>query len=689
MTTLSLRPGGILFSVMMGCTLLSACSQPPSTSPSAPPSDAAPPSPVSAPAAARPPKIPIREFFDNPKISSAKLSPDAKRLAFLAPWENRMNVWVVDLDQNRPVEELMKEAKRVTADKRRGIFSYFWTRDGRYILYGQDQDGNENYHIYRVDPSQPDKAAVDLTPFEDARSGVLDLPKKTPGEILIVSNKRDKKVFDVYRLDLSSGDLKLVEQNPGDVDDWAVDTEGRVRAATAKVGTDTEIRVRDGESEPFRAIATYKDEEGPGIHGFSKDGNFLYFESSRDSDKSRLVKLDLSTGKETEVIAEDPEYDFGSVIISDKTDELIGVTFNRDRLTYRPFDAAFAKDLERLAKVHDGDIIITSSDANEDNMLVAYNSPTDPGATYLYNRAHGEARFLYRPRPWLKPEDLADMKPIKFKARDGLTIHGYLTVPKGVEPKNLPLILNVHGGPWARDTWGYDPEAQFLANRGYAVLQINFRGSTGYGKSFLEAGNKEWAGRMLDDKVDAVKWAIEQGIADPKRLTIFGGSYGGYATLAALAFRPEIFAAGVDMVGPSNLFTLMNTIPPYWETFRQSMYRRVGDPEKDKELLKKSSPLFSADKIRAPLFIAQGYNDPRVKVAESDQIVEALKKNGHPVDYMLVMDEGHGFANPENRMNFYERVERFLARHILGEAMPDDAPKAEASPEPASPSPEK
>jgi dipeptidyl aminopeptidase/acylaminoacyl peptidase len=313
--------------------------------------------------------------------------------------------------------------------------------------------------------------------------------------------------------------------------------------------------------------------------------------------------------------------------------------------------------------------MIRSSDRDETKFIVAYNSPTDPGATYLYDRKTGEAKFLYRPRPWLKAEQLTGMKPVSFPARDGLKLHGYLTLPKGIPAKNLPLVLNVHGGPWARDSWGYDGEVQFLANRGYAVLQVNYRGSTGYGKNFIEAGNKEWGGKMLDDLVDAVDWVKKEGIAGPQRVGIYGGSYGGYATLAALAFRPEVFACGIDYVGISNLLTFMKTIPPYWETFREVMHRRVGNPEIDAEFLRSRSPLFAADKIRVPLFIAQGYNDPRVNHAEAEQIVEALKKNGHPVEYLVKMDEGHGFANPENRLDFYQHMETFLAQHLP----PDEA----------------
>jgi dipeptidyl aminopeptidase/acylaminoacyl peptidase len=605
-----------------------------------------------------PPTIPLKDFFDNPKISSATISPDGLKFAFLKPSvNNRMNVWVCDIAAG------IDSAKVVTNDSKRGISSFHWTWDSRYLLYSQDEGGNENFHVYRVDPSLAEPNAVDLTPFPKTRAGLLDLPRERPNEALVSINNRDPRVFDVHKLDISTGQLTLVEKNPGDVDSWEVDTNGVVRGCNVVIGTDTELRVRDGATGPFRKLARYTYDEDPRVHGFSKDGTFLYFSSSRGSDTARLVKLDLKTAQETPIDS-DPTYDFGSALISDLTHDLIAVAYQRARLEYKSFDEQFSKDLEILAKVHDGDILFRSCDAQEQKWIIAYNSPTDPGATYLYDRATGKAEFLYRPRPWLKSQDLVEMQIVEFPSRDGLTLHGYLTLPKGRLAEKLPLIEVVHGGPWARDDWGYDPEAQFLANRGYAVMQINYRGSTGYGKAFTNAGDKEWGGKMTDDMVDAVTWAIQKGYADPKRVGIYGGSYGGYATLAALAFRPGLFKCGIDYVGISNLLTFMTTIPPYWEPFRPVMYKRVGNPNTEKDFLKSRSPLFFADKIDVPLFIAQGFNDPRVNHAEAEQIVEALKKRGHPVEYLVKMDEGHGFANPENRMEFYQKMEAFLAQHL-------------------------
>jgi dipeptidyl aminopeptidase/acylaminoacyl peptidase len=610
-------------------------------------------------AAERPPVIPVTEFFDNPKISSAQISPDGKRFAFLAPEENRLNVFVCEVGED------FAKARAITHDRQRGILSFAWTRDGAYVLYEQDQGGNENFHLYRVNPLKPDEPAKDLTPQEGARADIIDLPRERPDEVLVSLNARDKKYFDVHKVKISTGEQKLVETNPGDVDSWYADAHGVLRACAAQVaGGKTQIRVRDTGEGPFRTLGTYTDEEDASIHDFTEDGKALFFTDARNANTTRLVKLDIASGTES-LIAQNPEYDIANVLISDKTHRLLAVAYNGDRLIYQSFDPQFAKDLAAVQKVHDGDVLFRNSDAEERRWIVAFNSPTDPGATYLYDRETGEAKFLYRPRPWLKSDQLVEMKPVSFKSRDGLTIHGYLSLPKGVEPRNLPTVLVVHGGPWARDEWGYDPEVQFLANRGFAVLQINFRGSTGYGKNFLHAGDKEWGGKMLDDLIDGVNWIVGKGIADKKRIGIYGGSYGGYATLAALAFRPDVFAAGVDYVGISNLLTFMKTIPPYWETFRDVMYRRVGNPEKDQTLLHDRSPLFSADKIKAPLFIAQGYNDPRVNHAEAEQIVAALKKNGQPVEYMVKKDEGHGFENPENRIDFYTQMEAFLADHLM------------------------
>jgi dipeptidyl aminopeptidase/acylaminoacyl peptidase len=606
-----------------------------------------------------PPRLPLKAFFDNPKYASATISPDGKRIAFLAPADNdRLNVWICTADAG------LDTAKLVTHEKARGITSFSWTRDGRWILYSQDSNGDENYHLFRADPDKPDAPAIDLTPVVASRADIIDLPREGPGVAVVSWNKRDPHSFDAYRLDIATGAATMIAQNPGDVDSWHTDPHGRVLAADATLkNTDTEIRVRTNESAPFRSLATYREDEQATTQAFGADGSFLYVTSARNSNFIRLVKLDIKTGAET-VVDQDAEYDIAGPVISDLTHQLLGVSYNKERFTYKAFDPAFARDLAAMAKIHDGDIQINNGTADEREWMISYNSPTDPGATYLFNRDTGTARFIFRPRPWLKPETLAEMQIITIRSRDGLTLHGYVTLPKGVPPHDLPAVEIVHGGPWVRASWGYNAEAQFLANRGYASIIINFRGSTGFGKAFMKAGDKEWGGKMTDDMVDASQWLIDQKIADPKRIAIYGGSYGGYATLAALAFRPGVYACGIDYVGISNLLTFMNTIPAYWEDQRIVLYKKVGNPNTEQAFLKSRSPVFFADKIVAPLFIAQGYHDPRVNHAEAEQIVAALKRNGKPVEYLVKMDEGHGFRNPENRLDFYAKMESFLAKYL-------------------------
>jgi dipeptidyl aminopeptidase/acylaminoacyl peptidase len=614
------------------------------------------PAPALAPTP--PPRVPLKEFFDNAKYSSAQISPDGKRLAFLAPADNRLNLWVCDTGAP------MNTAHLITHEKMRGIYSFVWSRDGRWILYSHDSNGDENFHVFRADPAQPGAKSLDLTHQDSSRADIVDLPRETPGQFVVAWNKRDSHYFDAYRIDIASGVATMVAKNPGDVDSWYTDTHGRVLAAAGLLkNTDMEIRVRPVESAPFKLLATYTYDENVNFHGFGADGSFIYLASSHNSDLARLVKLIIATGKE-EAIDHDSQYDVDGPVISDLTHKLMAVAYNKEHYTYKSFDPQFQKDLDALANVHAGDIQFGNSTADERKWIVTYNCPTDPGATYLYDRDTGKAQFLYRPRPWLTPDVLADMKSVTLKSRDGLTLHGYLTLPLGVPPRNLPAVLVVHGGPWLRNSWGYDAESAFLANRGYAVLHINYRGSAGYGKKFINAGDKEWGGKMTDDMVDATNWLIQQGIADPKRFGIYGGSYGGYATLAALAFRPGVYACGVDYVGVANLLTFMRTMPTYWETSRQILYKRVGNPETDFDLLHSRSPVFYADKIQAPLFVAQGYNDPRVNHNEAEQIVGALKRNSKAVVYMVKMNEGHGFRNPENRLDFYSEMERFLDQYL-------------------------
>jgi dipeptidyl aminopeptidase/acylaminoacyl peptidase len=509
---------------------------------------------------------------------------------------------------------------------------------------------------------------VDLTPYPKTRVDVESIDYAQPATILITMNKRDPKVFDVYRLDPKTGNATLDTQNPGNVAGFAEDTHDVVRAAVVqKADASTDILVRDTKDAPWRTLGSFSaDDGGANVNGFTPDGSGIYITTATGVNAAHLFRYDLKTGARTDVVG-DPNYDVSYVAFSPKTKAPIAAGIARDRVDIIVLDPAYAGDLAAIKQQIPGDIGVTSTDRDDHVWLVA-STVDDGGPTFwTYDRGTKKAALLFAVRPALQQYTLAKMNPVTYPARDGTTIHGYLTTPVGVDPKNLPTVIFVHGGPWARDTWGYSSYPQWLANRGYAVLQPNFRGSTGYGKAFLNAGDRQWAGAMHTDLLDAKDWLVKQGISDPKRVAIMGGSYGGYATLAALAFSPDAFAAGVDIVGPSNLNTLLQSIPPYWETLRSTFTRRMGDTP---EVLNAQSPLFKADAIRVPLLIGQGQNDPRVNVRESDQIAAAMRKNGKAVTYVVFPDEGHGFARPENNKRFNAAVEAFLAKNLGGRAEP-------------------
>ena len=607
-----------------------------------------------------PPLIPLRHLFDNPERAAARLSPDGRRLSWLAPVDGVLNVWVRDREGG--------EAVPVTDDRDRGIRSYLWSRDSRRILYSQDLGGDENHHLLVVD-ADGGRPARDLTPFPGVRAGLIDAPRATPRHVLVSMNLRDRALFDAYRLTLATGRLELVGRNPGNIIGWTADREGRLRAARAQTPSgDYEILVRDEEAGELRVVAEYANEDGGYPFGFTPDGSRLWVGSARGSDLLRLVELDPADGAEREIDRDD-EVDLSGPVVSDRTGELLGAFYLRDRVVLHAFDERLARDWERVRALHPGDPRISGQDADETAFIVAFDDDRDPGATYLFDRETGEAEFLYRSRPWLDPATLAPMRPVVITSRDGLPLHSYLTLPLDVEPRGLPAVLVVHGGPWARDAWGYDPQAQLLANRGYAVLQVNYRGSTGFGKSFMHAAEHEFAGRMHDDLIDGVEWLVAEGIADRGRVGIYGGSYGGYAALVGATFTPDVFAAVVSVVGPSSLVTLVRSFPPYWRPLLASTwFRYVGDPDDPEQLadLEARSPLNRVDDIVAPLLVIQGANDPRVTKAESDQIVAALRARGVEVEYMVKDDEGHGFVKPENRMDAYGAIERFFARHLGG-----------------------
>lgn len=608
-----------------------------------------------------PPLIPREILFGNPERARPQLSPDGKYLAYIAPDDNNiLQVWLRTVGQEGD--------RKLTDDKKRGIRMYFWTYNPEQLIYLQDSDGDENFHLYSVNIDS--NIVRDLTPFQGVKAQPIDLDPDFPNEMIVGLNLSDRQKFDVYRINLNNGAVELDADNPGNIMSWNADAKFQIRAATAATedgGFD--LLFRETVDAPWETLRHWGPDEEGGAIGFSADNNTLYIIGSHEANAQRLIALDLATRTET-VMAADEQYDVGGVVAHPTTRVIQAVSFYKDKQEWQILDQSIAEDFEIISQIRDGEFGISSRTLADDTWLVAYTTDNGPVYYYTYDRNSKTSTLLFSNQPKLEQLQLASMQPISYQARDGLTIHGYLTTPVGIPAQNLPTVLLVHGGPWARDTWGYDSEAQWLANRGYAVLQVNFRGSTGYGKDFLNAANRQWAAAMHDDLIDAVNWLVNQGIADPQKVAIMGGSYGGYATLVGLTFTPDVFAAGVDIVGPSNLVTLMQSIPPYWAPLLANMYHRVGNLETEEEFLKSRSPLFFVDRIQKPLLIGQGANDPRVKQAESEQIVEAMKKAGKPVEYVLYTDEGHGFARPENRLHFYAIAEEFLTKYLGGRSEP-------------------
>ncbi|CAN5305955.1 S9 family peptidase [soil metagenome] len=607
--------------------------------------------------------IPREVLFGNPERAQARLSPDGRRLSFLAPVDGVLNIWVGPLSG-----EIDTDFSPVTADASRGIRAYFWTEDGAYLVYLQDRDGDENWHLYAVEPADASAGVRDLTPFESVQARVIGRSRRRPGEILVGLNDRDERLHDAYRLTVTTGELELAAENPGGISGWEADEDLQVRAAVrTRDDGGSDLLYRDTEDGEWRELVRWdqQDSLNSGPVGFTGDGSRLYLLDSRDANATRLVTLDPRSA-ETDTIAEDPHYDVGGVELNPESREVEAVAFVKARTEWVVLDDAMREDFKALGTLHPGDFTVTSRDHDDMCWIAAFDADDGPAAYFLYYRDAQGGVHLFDSRSDLAGYTLSNMEPVSFAARDGLELHGYLTLPPGASPLGLPMVLNVHGGPWARDMWGYDPEAQWLANRGYACLQVNFRGSTGYGKDFVNAGDREWGAKMHDDLVDAVRWAVEESIADPEKVAIFGGSYGGYAALAGAAFTPEVFRCAVDIVGPSNLITLIQSIPPYWSTLRSTFTGRVGDPDTEPEFLESRSPLFYVDDIGIPILIAQGANDPRVKQQESEQIVAALREKGLDHEYLLFEDEGHGFARPENRLEFYAAAEEFLSRHLGG-----------------------
>ncbi len=601
--------------------------------------------------------IPREVLFGNPERIHPRISPDGRRLAYIAPSGGVLNVWVgtVGEDGYRPVTE----------DRDRGIRQYFWAHDGRHLVYLQDRQGDENWRLYGVDLESG--SIRDLTPFEDVQAQVIEVSKHHPDHILVGLNRDNRELHDVYRLDLPTGGLLKVVDNPGFVD-WVADLDMEVRCGVAPTpdGGMT-LMVRDDAGAPWRPLLAVGQEDALSTQPvcFGRDGSELYVITSRDANAGRLVRLPLDGGEPT-VVAEDPTFDVAGVVVHPDRREVQMVGFLEERLRWHVLDAGVADDVDVIRALHPGDFSFVGRDDADSTWLVAFTADDGPVSYYSYDRRERRGSFLFHHQPALSRYTLAAMEPFSYTARDGLEVHGYLTFPPGGQRSRLPTVLKVHGGPWARDAWGFEPEAQWLANRGYLCVQVNYRGSTGYGKSFLNAGDREWGAKMHDDLVDAVGWVVKRGHADEERIGIYGASYGGYAALVGASFTPDLFRCAVDVVGPSNLKTLIESIPPYWAPLLSVFHTRVGNPETEEDFLWSRSPLSRVQHIRIPLLVAQGAHDPRVKQAESEQIVAALRERGIDQEYMLFEDEGHGFAKPENRLRFYAAAERFLARHLGG-----------------------
>ena len=636
-----------------------------------------------APASGQPPIVDRELFFGDPEISGAQLSPDGRFIAFLKPLKGTRNIWV------KTAAEPFEKARPITADTKRPVSSFFWSRDSRVVLYVQDQGGDENYNVYAVDPAAPPApgadvpAARNLTAAKGVRAFIYAVPKSEPDAIYVGLNDREAAWHDLYKVRISTGERQLLRKNTERLTGWVFDTKDQLRLATRSAENgDTEVLRIDPSG--FTKIYACNVFETCSPVQFHKDGARVYMVSNKGAgvDLMRLTLVDVATGAET-LVETDPlkRVDIGNAIFSERTDDLIATVYVDDRQRLYFKDPVFEADYRFVEKQLPGrQLNFGSPTADEQRWIVSAGSDVEPGETYLYDRAAKKLTLQYRIYEKLPRAALAPMTSVRYPSSDGLEIPAYLTLPKGVAPKGLPAMIVPHGGPWARDTWGYDAFAQFLANRGYAVLQPNFRGSTGYGRRFLDAGNKQWGEKMQDDLTWGVKYLVAQGIADPKRVGIMGGSYGGYATLAGVAFTPDVYAAAVSLVGPSNLITLLDSIPAYWEAGRKLFHERMGDPSTPagKAQLERQSPLNAAAKIRTPLLVIQGANDPRVNKAESDQIVIALRDRGFPVEYLVAPDEGHGFARPVNNMAAFAAAERFLAAQLKGRFQDGGTPEVVA-----------
>jgi dipeptidyl aminopeptidase/acylaminoacyl peptidase len=618
--------------------------------------------------------IPREVLFGNPNYASPNLSPDGNSLSFLAPSpEGVLNVFV------KATKEPLETARMITNDNSRGIRSAFWAQDSKTMLYMQDFEGDENFHLWAINVEDSTAEARDLTPGKQVKASSVMINKRFPDEILVGTNQRDAKSFDMYRCNYETGTLTLDTENPGDVVGWgSEDSSFQIRQAVVRNQEDssTTIRVRDDDQSEWRDLITFPYGESGNLVDFSADGTFCLMTSSLGRETNALLKVDLQTGETIEEIFAKDNCDCGGVTLDEDTKELRAVSYNYARLERQFFDKELEEDYRILTSLapEGAEVLPASKTRDQKLWIVNYRRSDGPAEYVLYDQVQKTTSPLFVSKPELLKYKFAPMEDVRITARDGLELVAYLTRAK--TDQATPLILLVHGGPWARDSWGFNAQAQWFANRGYATLQVNYRASTGFGKSFTHKGDKQWGvGDMQHDLTDSVKWAIEQGIADEDNIGIYGGSYGGYACLAGLAFTPDLYKCGVDIVGPSNIKTLLDSIPAYWAPLRNGMLLKIGDVDQDEEFNRKISPFYHADKIKAPLLIGQGANDPRVKQAEADQIAFSMQEKGIPVEYVLYPDEGHGFARPDNRIDFNGRAELFLAKHLGGRAEEFEKPE--------------
>lgn len=603
---------------------------------------------------------PVEDFFQNPEKAQFRISPDGKWIAWLAPWEKRMNIFVKEYSSDK--------IKRITSQKERDIPGYTWVNNNQ-LVYMMDDGGDENHHLFVTDKAG--KSEKDLTPFEGVKVELIDDLEDRDEELIIGMNKNNPQLFEPYLINISTGKLKQLAENNNPelpIMGWLPDHNGEIRVALSMSdGVNSNILYRANTADDFHTIITTNFKETVQPLFFTFDNKALYALSNLGRDKTAVIKLNPDDGKEMEVLGENPDYDLDGLHYSEKRKVLTAISYTgekRERIFLDNETKAIFSFLRK--ELGNYEIVIADSDKAEEKFIVRTYSDRSLGDYYLLDWPEKKLIHLSEVNPLLKEEEMAEMKPITYKSRDGLSIHGYLTLPKNTKAENLPVVINPHGGPWHRDVWGFNPEVQLLADRGYAVLQMNFRGSIGYGRKFWESSFKQWGMKMQDDISDGVQWLIDEGIADPERIAIYGGSYGGYATLAGIAFTPQLYTCAIDYVGVSNLFTFMETFPPYWKPYKEMMYEMVGNPndETDKEMMHAASPVFHIDKIQCPLFVVQGAKDPRVNIEESNQIVKSLKEKNIEVPYLVKENEGHGFRNEENRFEFYRALCGFLKLYL-------------------------